>query len=290
MSLLASGGRIPVYMTATMGIATLLVAIFVHPLGHIVTLLGMLLLMAAAFLANFFRDPDRPIPKDSGALVSSADGHVMFVVRERAIGYRPNKSEFDSGNIETDIHTGDWKAETLSEPLSFSTEQRWERVSLGEESRNDVWRIAIFMSPFDVHVNRVPFASTITLMEHRSGKGRKRGPNLAAYRKESEFNERVRTVFSSTGEGGHVDELRVEVTQIAGTLARTIVPWSEPGMKMRRGQRYGMIRLGSRVDIRAPADTFDPVVIGAESNDEKHPKGEYVYAGKSILLMASATK
>ena len=93
MSLLASGGRIPVYMTATMGIATLLVAIFVHPLGHIVTLLGMLLLMATAFLANFFRDPDRPIPKDSGALVSSADGHVMFVVRERAIGYRPNKSE-----------------------------------------------------------------------------------------------------------------------------------------------------------------------------------------------------
>jgi phosphatidylserine decarboxylase len=124
-------------------------------------------------------------------------------------------------------------------------------------------------------------------MEHRTGKGRQRGPFLPAFRKESEFNERVRTVFKSTGQGGHPEGMNIEVTQISGAMARTIVPWSHSGMGLRRGQRYGMIRLGSRVDTRAPAMNFTPLVVGAEAEDEKFPKGEYVYAGKTILFSPS---
>jgi len=284
MPLLAHGGKTPVYTTAAMGIASLAVAAFINPLGHLVSLVGITLLMLSAFLANFFRDPDRPIPKDAGILVSSADGHVMFSVRERATGRRPSSAEIETERVENDELTGDWFAQPLDEPSSFVTEQRWERVPVGEESDGDVWRIAVFMSPLDVHVNRTPLASTIAHMEHRTGKGRRRGPFLPAFQKESEYNERVRTVFIATGEDGNESDTAIEVTQISGALARTIVPWSEPEMKMRRGQRYGMIRLGSRVDIRAPASRYVPAVVGAEAGDANYPKGEYVYAGKTILF------
>ena len=139
------------------------------------------------------------------------------------------------------------------------------------------------MSPLDVHVNRVPEAGRIIRMEHRTGKGRRRGPFLPAFKKESEFNERVRTVFETTS--GAV----LEITQISGALARTIVPWKSEGESLRRGQRFGMIRLGSRVDLRAPAALFEPEVISAEERNQKHPKGQYVSAGSSILLRRSTS-
>ena len=180
--------------------------------------------------------------------------------------------------MEHDDLTGDWMPQPCQNPLEFTTEQRFEPVEKGEEKDTDVYRIAVFMSPLDVHVNRSPMAATIERMEHRTGKGMKRGPFRPAYKKESEYNERVRTVFvNETG-------LRIEVTQISGALARTIVPWQGIGDVMRRGQRYGMIRLGSRVDLRAPAALFEPGVTSAEMAQEKHPKGEFVQAGSSVLF------
>ena len=80
------------------------------------------------------------------------------------------------------------------------------------------------------------------------------------------------------------DDLRIEVCQISGALARTIVPWAGVGDELRRGQRYGMIRLGSRVDIRVPANLFEPVVESAESGNPELPKGQFVQAGSSILF------
>jgi len=198
----------------------------------------------------------------------------MFVKRERAIGRRPSSGE----DFESDELTGDWHLAPCSNPLDFETEQRWEEVPRGEESDEDAIRIAIFMSPFDVHVNRSPFSSTIIRMEHRRGKGLRRGPFIPAYRKESAWNERVRTVFQGD------DDLLVEVTQISGLLARTIAPWTSPGDVLRRGQRYGMIRLGSRVDIRVPAESFQSVVVGAESKNPEFVKGEFVQAGTSIVF------
>ena len=234
--------------------------------------------MLSAFFVNFWRDPDRKIPSDEGVLVSPADGHVMFVRRERATGRRPNQEELNSDKIESDKLTGPWYPETIQNPLSFATEQRFEPVPEGEESSTDVFRIAIFMSPLDVHVNRSPCAAIIERMEHRTGQGRRRGPFLPAMKKESEHNERVRTVLLCE------EDLRIEVCQISGALARTIVPWTAVGDELRRGQRYGMIRLGSRVDIRAPAEIFTPIVESAESGNSELPKGQFVQAGSSILF------
>ena len=278
MGLFARGGTAPVVLSSVMGIASLLIATFVDPVMHLVTLAGVLCLMLSAFLANFFRDPDRPIPKDEGVLVSPADGHVMFVTREYSTGRRPSRSEFESGECESDPLTGDWYPVPLSSPLSFETEQRWERVEDGQESNEDVWRIAVFMSPLDVHVNRVPDAGRIIKMEHRTAKGRRRGPFLPAFKKESEYNERVRTLFKNDA------GVLLELIQISGALARTIIPWKGEGDVLRRGERFGMIRVGSRVDLRVPAAIYEPMVIGADSENPSHPKGQFVSAGASIVF------
>tara|TARA_B100000767_G_scaffold88110_1_gene84635 strand:- start:412 stop:1200 length:789 start_codon:yes stop_codon:yes gene_type:complete len=258
-----------------MGSSFILVGWFVDPLFGLAPGLGILMLMLAAFFANFWRDPDRPIPRDEGIIVSPADGHVMFAKRERATGRRPSAEEMK--NAEEDELTGTWHPEPCQEILSFSTEQRFEAVPKGEESDTDVWRIAVFMSPLDVHVNRSPIAGKITRMEHRTGKGMRRGPFLPAFKKESEYNERVRTLFERE------DGLIVEIMQISGALARTIVPWTGEGDILRRGERFGMIRLGSRVDVRVPANRFEPCVISAEDGDKAYPKGEFVKAGSTIL-------
>ena len=155
MAGLAQGGHAPVATFALAGIAILVGGIYLDPLNGLLPLLGVLCLMVAVFFANFWRDPDRPIPQDSGILVSPADGHVMFVRRERANGRRPSQTERDEQSIESDEHTGDWYPQACDNPLTFETEQRFEPVE-GTPHDSDVWRVAIFMSPLDVHVNRAP--------------------------------------------------------------------------------------------------------------------------------------
>ena len=274
---LARGGHAPVLITFMMGTSAIIIGIMINSLNGLVHLFGILCWMLSAFFVNFWRDPDRPIPQEAGILVSPADGHVMFIRRERANGRRPSRMEREEGTVEHDEHTGDWYPEPCENPLSFETEQRFVAAE-GPHQDADVWRIAIFMSPLDVHVNRVPRAAEIVAMEHRTGKGKRRGPFAPAYRKESEFNERVRTVFEAE------DGERTEVMQISGALARTIVPWKGIGDTLRRGERYGMIRLGSRVDVRVPANLYRPHVVSAEDQDPQHPKGQFIKAGSDIIF------
>lgn len=280
MAGLAPGGHGPVLIPFFMGGSALIIGATIDSLYGLIPLFAIFCFMFSAFCANFWRDPDRPIPREDGILVSPADGHVMFVRRERATGRRPSKIEEESGNCQSDTLTGKWFPEPSSDPLLFETEQRFQSVPEGEESPTDVFRIAIFMSPLDVHVNRSPCAGTLLRMEHRTGKGMRRGPFRPAYKKESQYNERVRSVFCSES------NVMIEVTQISGILARTIVPWLGTNSKVRRGQRYGMIRLGSRVDIRVPAIHFSPTVISAEEKNPSHPKGEFVQAGTTVLFRA----
>ena len=254
MAGIAPPGVGPTLLLGVMSLSTFMVVVFVSDPSGIVSLVGVLLACSSAFIGFFHRDPDRPIPRENGILVSPADGRVMFVVRERSTGRRPTQQEIESGEIVVEHYMGDWFPESCPEPLRYSTEQRWEKVSEGEESASDSIRIAIYMSPLDVHVQRSPLAGNIVHMEHRTGKGRKRGPHLRASRKESEGNERIRTVVE--GDNGN----RVEITQISGAAARTIIPFVGPGESLRRGQRIGMIRFGSRVDIRFPADDSEVLV------------------------------
>src|SRR5262249_17865350 len=104
----------------------------------------------------------------------------------------------------------------------------------------EAMRISIFLSPLDVHVNRSPMAGVVHHVEHESGQF------LAAYRPDaSEVNER--STLHLEGDGA-----RVTVRQIAGVLARRIVCRVKPGDTLESGERFGLIRFGSRTDLIVP--------------------------------------
>ncbi len=265
---IAQPGQGPSILISAMSIGMFAISFTVSDPGGFVTLAGVILGCLASFIIFFHRDPERKIPSDERLILSPADGRVMFVVREKSTGRRPTNEQKKSGDIEVHSLTGDWFPEPLEDPLSFETEQRWTAVGTDDKQSTDVFRIAIYMSPLDVHVQRSPIESKIVSMEHRTGKGLSRGPFRRASKKESEANERVRTVLQAE------DGLLIEVTQISGAMARTIIPFSFVSENLSRGQRYGMIRFGSRVDIRVPAKGIAPLV----------EPGSMVLAGSSPLF------
>ena len=144
MAGLAPGGHGPVLTMSMMGMSALIIGTLIDPIAinlhhatvtsaGLVPLFGIGCLMTAAFLGYFWRDPDRPIPRTNGVLVSPADGHAMFLRRERAVGRRPTNEQVASGQIEHDELTGEWFPEPLDDPLTFETEQRYVPVPSGEE-------------------------------------------------------------------------------------------------------------------------------------------------------------
>lgn len=111
-------------------------------------------------------------------------------------------------------------------------------------------RVSIFLSPLDVHVNRAPIGGLVKNVEYVAGRF------LAAYRPEaSEQNERCAVSLDG-------DRARVMVTQISGVLARRIVCRVRPGETLRAGERYGLIRFGSRTDLVLPRGTEVRVRLG----------------------------
>jgi phosphatidylserine decarboxylase len=159
--------------------------------------------LLAFFLLWFFRDPERAIPRDAGAVVSPGDGKV------------------------TDVST----------------------VMLGSEK----WtRLSIFLSLFDVHVNRSPIAGVIREVRYQ------RGQYLNAMNQASaELNEQNVVTVESDGDGQ-----TVIFKQIAGLLARRIVFRPKVGDRLERGQRVGLIKFGSRVDVLLDAAAHINVKIG----------------------------
>lgn len=129
-------------------------------------------------------------------------------------------------------------------------------------------RVAIFMSPLDVHVNRAPVTGKVARLTHHSG------GYLPAFDKESERNERVETVWVADGNDpeGATEGTRIKMVQIAGAVARRIVPWVVEEDRLKRGERMGMIRYGSRVDVYLPQG-LTPAV----------KDGERVWAGRTRL-------
>ena len=112
-------------------------------------------------------------------------------------------------------------------------------------------RVSIFMSPLNVHVNRIPVDGTVSLVQHSSGQF-----HAAFLDKASEFNEQNAVV---------VDDARGErllFVQIAGQLARRIICNVSVGERVRRGERYGMIMFGSRLDLYLPEVVKLHVTVG----------------------------
>jgi phosphatidylserine decarboxylase len=120
-------------------------------------------------------------------------------------------------------------------------------------------RVAIFLSPLDVHVNRSPIAGVVTATHYTPGRF------VAAYDPAAEANERCAVRL----QGEHA---RVTVVQIAGVVARRIVCRVGSGDKLAAGERFGMIRFGSRTDCYMPRGTEVTVRVG-----------EHVRGGQTVI-------
>ncbi len=105
-------------------------------------------------------------------------------------------------------------------------------------------KISIFMSVFNVHVNRMPFSGQVRDIRYRKGKF-----FSANLDKASEFNE-SNSVLIETSDGK-----KILTIQIAGIIARRIVCWTDVGMEATRGERFGLIRFGSRLEVFVPLET-----------------------------------
>ncbi|CAN5360278.1 phosphatidylserine decarboxylase [soil metagenome] len=167
------------------------------------------------WVAAFFRDPIRVTPQGDDLIVAPADGLITLI-------------------------------ETVPVPREMAGAD-----GLGE---TPMVRVSIFMSVFDVHINRTPIAGTIKNVVYISGKFLN-----ADLDKASEENERQHILVE-----GH-DGRRIGFTQIAGLVARRIVPFVKPGDIVASGQRIGLIRFGSRVDVYLPEGATPQVVLGQRS-------------------------
>jgi phosphatidylserine decarboxylase len=165
------------------------------------TIAAIVLVCLAIFVFSFFRDPERVIPAEPGAIVSPGDGRVVVVTDEEDAG-RPGK------------------------------------------------RISIFLAVWNVHVNRAPAAGVITKMEYRPGKF------LAAMRERASM-ENEQNVFTLSTDAGEM-----VFKQIAGLIARRVVSWKKEGERVARGERIGLVRFGSRVDVWVPKDAEILVKLG----------------------------
>ena len=126
-----------------------------------------------------------------------------------------------------------------------------EEVEETELVKGKARKVSIFMSIFNVHVNRAPCAGTVKEIVYR--KGRFFPANLD---KASVFNERNSVLIET------VDGNRILTIQIAGILARRIVCWVKKGMGVEKGERFGLIKFGSRLEVFMPLDATIPVKIG----------------------------
>lgn len=149
--------------------------------------------LLAAFMAYFFRDPNRAVTTDSSAIVSPADGRVTRV-----------------------------------KPID-------------DQDRHSATLVSIFLSPFDVHINRAPIAGKVTNVSYTRGKFL-----MATDENASLVNEQN----AITIEG---ETITVVCKQIAGILARRIVCWKQAGERVALGERFGLIKFSSRTDVVLPA-------------------------------------
>ena len=161
----------------------------------------------AAYMALFFRDPDRrcdTVPADPDDVLSPADGMVM-VAGEPQEGVAPE---------------GDWQ------------------------------QVSVFLSVVDVHVNRSPYRGEVVESSYR------KGSFLAAYRKESAHRNERSEIWLRDG------DRTVVFRQIVGVLARRIVTRTGPGRRLETGERMGLMKFGSRMDVFVPRDCTVTVRTG----------------------------
>jgi len=138
-------------------------------------------------------------------------------------------------------------------------------IEMGDQPLN---RISIFMNVFDVHVNRTPIAGTISKLAYRPGKFVN-----ASLDKASDFNERQSVRLTTA------DNIEIAFVQIAGLVARRIKCDIEEGQNLLTGERFGLIRFGSRVDVYLPKEVSALVSVGQRA-----------IAGETVIADFQATE
>ncbi len=203
-------------------------------------IIAVLALLIASFLLNFYRDPKRIIPIGNN-IVSPADGRVIGIIdtseiareikfsaltqNRRAVSERAQKSMiFDTSIDEIEVSKGMvGKIRAMTKDIS-----------------KECYVISIFMSPLDVHINRAPIEGTIKSIQHTKGKFFK------AYDLKKSFeNEKNEIIIENKN-------IKVKVIQIAGFLARRIICNVKVNQKVDKGQKIGMIALGSQATVIMP--------------------------------------
>jgi phosphatidylserine decarboxylase len=203
---------------------------------------GLALAAAVAILAyRFYRDPERTPPvSDDDLVISPADGEVIYV-------------RHASGGVL---------------PSSTKKGRDYELVELTKTplKDDDAFVIGIAMSFLDVHVNRAPIAGRVRLRKHFPGRFGSLGKPEMVYE-----NERATTVIER-------DDIEIAMVQIASRLVRQIASYVKVGETVALGQRVGVIRLGSQVDVVVPARPGVTVQVEA---------GQRVRAGESVLAVVA---
>jgi len=196
--------------------------------------IGWLLIGLTIWVAAFFRDPVRVTPRDPKLVIAPADGLVTMITK---VPPPPELAGIDGLGAGT-----------------FT-------------------RVSIFMSVFDVHINRAPISGRIRKIAYVPGKFVN-----ADLDKASEDNERQHFLVES-GEG-----VRIGFTQIAGLVARRILSFVRTGDSVEAGERIGLIRFGSRVDVYLPEGTGPKVLLG-----QRTIAGETIVAelGSDTVLIGS---
>ena len=174
--------------------------------------IGWLLIGLTIWVATFFRDPIRTTPRGDRLIVAPADGLITMIVKV------PPPPELRGADALDDA---------------------------------EYTRVSIFMSVFDVHINRSPIGGRIKRVAYVPGKFIN-----ADLDKASEDNERQHFLVEGA------DGLKVGFTQIAGLVARRILAFVKVGDTVEAGQRIGLIRFGSRVDVYLPAEAAPRVLLG----------------------------
>ena len=212
-------GAVALALATLYAAAALAVAHFVQPcLGGILCLFILPLYLLAYGTFLFFRDPERYPPEDEKAILSPADGRVCLV-------------------------------EEVPLPEELLADGAAAKFGLDPAARHV--RVSVFMSVFNVHVNRMPTAGRILKKAYVPGKFLN-----ASLDKASKDNERCAYLVETPGGA------RYGVVQIAGLVARRIVPFVEDGDMRGRAERFGLIRFGSRLDVYLPAGVAAEVRVG----------------------------
>jgi len=194
--------------------------LFRHP--HAAGVCLALAFAGAAFMAFFFRDPEREIPAGDGVFVSGADGVVNAI-------------------------------EVMREDVYLKC---------------DAVRITVFLNVHNVHVNRMPMAGQVELCTYTPGKF------LAAWEEKASFENGRSTV------GVRGEKTSCLVRQIVGLVARRVVTRVKKGDTLEKGERFGLMKFGSRLDVYFPVADVEVTV----------KKGQKVVAGETVIATLRVAK